>query len=79
MHHVTNTWGGGVAQFAERQAGDSMASVTGVQTPPGAQEKCVNFFWVKMYVVLTRSQCAQPLCVYARTKTITFTLTLKIL
>ena len=41
-------WGDGEAQFVERWTRDSMALVTRVRIPSGAQEKCVNFSESKM-------------------------------
>ena len=42
-----------------------------VRIPSGAQEQIVSFFRVKS-VVLTRCRCAQPRCVHARIRMITY-------
>ena len=54
----------------QSQVGEGAARLR-VRTPSGAQGKC-EFFRVKNVVLTRRRWCAQPLCVYARTKMITY-------
>ena len=75
FHRGRISWGDGVAQLVEHRLAIQRPEV---RTPSGAQETIVRVF-PSQNVVLTRCRCAQPLCVYARTRMMNHVRKLKIL